>query len=119
MSVYFSKLDQAKYLGHLEMVNIFLRALKRAEIPVIFSQGFHPKPKISFDDPLPIGIESEQEFFTLSVPGFVRPEDVIRRLNAHLPDGLAINSCQLASKKSGQQAATAHTYRGYPAGRQI
>jgi radical SAM-linked protein len=92
------------------MVNVFLRALKRAEIPVVFSEGFHPKPKISFDDPLPVGIESEQEQFILSVPGFVRPETVIRRLNAHLPDGLAINSCQLASLKPGNQIPKKHTY---------
>jgi radical SAM family uncharacterized protein/radical SAM-linked protein len=110
LSVYYSRLDQAKYLGHLEMVNVFLRALRRAEIPVVFSQGFHPKPKISFDDPLPIGIESQQEHFTLSVPGFVRPEAVTRRLNAHLPDGLTINSCQLASKKPGQRVSKENIY---------
>ena len=110
LAVYFSKLDQAKYLGHLELVNVFLRALKRAEIPVVFSQGFHPKPKVSFDDPLPIGIESEQERFTLSVPDYVRPQSVVRRLNDHLPEGLAVKSCQITTRKSGQQAATAHTY---------
>jgi radical SAM-linked protein len=110
LSVYYSKLDQAKYLGHLEMVNVFFRALKRAEIPVLFSQGFHPKPKISFDDPLPVGIESRQEHFKLSVLDFVRPEAVTQRLNAHLPDGLVINSCQLAPQKSVRQAPKANTY---------
>ena len=110
LSVYYAKLDQAKYLGHLEMVNVFLRALKRADIPVVFSQGFHPKPKISFDDPLPVGIESQQEHFTLSVSGFVRPEVVTRRLNAHLPDGLVINSCQFVSSIKGHQAPTENTY---------
>jgi radical SAM-linked protein len=110
LSVGYAKLDQAKYLGHLETVNVFLRALKRAEIPVVFSEGFHPKPKISFDDPLPVGIESQEEQFTLSVPGFVRPETVIRRLNAHLPDGLAINSCQLAALKPGNSVSKKHTY---------
>jgi radical SAM family uncharacterized protein/radical SAM-linked protein len=110
LSVYYSKRDQAKYLGHLEMVNVFFRALKRAEIPVLFSQGFHPKPKISFDDPLPVGIESRQEHFKLSVPGFVHPEAITQRLNAHLPDGLVINSCQLAPQKSVRQAPKANTY---------
>jgi radical SAM family uncharacterized protein/radical SAM-linked protein len=111
LSVYYAKLDQAKYLGHLEVVNVFLRALKRAEVPVVFSQGFHPKPKISFDDPLPVGIESQQEHFTLSVPDFVRPEVVTRRLNAHLPDGLVVNSCQFACKKNGHHAPKSNTYR--------
>ena len=111
LSIYYAKLDQAKYLSHLEMVNVFLRALKRAAVPVLYSQGFHPKPKISFDDPLPVGIESQDEHFTLNVPGFVRPEVVIRRLNAHLPDGLDINSCQLVSRKSGHRAPKTNTYR--------
>jgi radical SAM family uncharacterized protein/radical SAM-linked protein len=110
LSVYYSKLDQAKYLGHLEMVNVFIRALKRAEIPVALSQGFHPKPRISFDDPLPLGIESQQEHFTLSVPGFLRPEVVRRRLNNHLPAGLVVNSCQFALKKAGDQAPRENTY---------
>jgi radical SAM family uncharacterized protein/radical SAM-linked protein len=110
LSVGYAKLDQAKYLGHLEMVNVFLRALKRAEIPVVFSEGFHPKPKISFNDPLPIGIESQEEHFTLGVPGFVRPETVIQGLNAHLPNGLAIHSCQLAAPKPKNPVSKKHTY---------
>jgi radical SAM-linked protein len=59
---------------------------------------------------LPVGIESKQEQFILSVPGFVRPETVIRRLNAHLPDGLTINSCQLASLKPGNPTPKKSTY---------
>ena len=110
LSVHYTKLGQAKYIGHLEMVNVFLRALKRAEIPVVFSQGFHPKPKVSFDDPLPIGIESQQEHFTLTVPGFVRPEIVTRRLNSQLPEGLAVVSCQIASDKRGHPAPKENTY---------
>jgi len=92
--VFYSKQGQAKYFGHLELVNIFLRAFKRAQIPIKYSQGFHPKPKISFDDPLPIGIESEQERFTLSVADIVNPETITQQLNANLPAGLVINSCQ-------------------------
>jgi hypothetical protein len=56
LSVFYAKQDAAKYFGHLELVNIFLRALKRADIEVKFSEGFHPKPKVSFDNPLPVGI---------------------------------------------------------------
>ena len=111
LNVYFSKLDQAKYFGHLELVNIFLRALKRAQIPVKYSQGFHPKPKISFDDPLPIGIESHQEHFTLAVADFVQPDAVLQGLNTHLPRGLHIHDCRLAPLKSGTQMAKSSVYR--------
>ena len=100
LKVYYSKLERAKYFGHLEMANIFLRALKRAKIPVKYSQGFHPKPKISFDDPLPIGIESHQEHFILAVADSVKPNAVLDGLNAHLPEGLHIHDCRLAPLKS-------------------
>jgi radical SAM family uncharacterized protein/radical SAM-linked protein len=111
LNVYYSKLDQAKYFGHLELVNIFLRALKRAEIPLKYSQGFHPKPKISFDDPLPIGIESHQEHFTLAVADFVKPDAVLQGLNTHLPEGLLIHDCRLAPLKSGAHTAKSSAYQ--------
>ncbi|UCD80511.1 MAG: TIGR03960 family B12-binding radical SAM protein [Desulfobacterales bacterium] len=111
MCVSYAKHGRAKYFGHLEMVNIFLRALKRAKIPVKFTQGYHPKPKISFDDPLPIGIESEQEHFMISLPVQVEPETVTHRLNLHLPEGLAINSSQIVSSSIGCQSPAARTYR--------
>ena len=98
--VFYTKLDRARYFGHLELVNIFRRALKRAGIAVRFSEGFHPKPKISFDDPLPVGIESQQERFMITVPDDIRPQDVKATLNEHLPAGLEIIHCQLAPQKA-------------------
>ncbi len=58
IKVSYAKQDQAKYFGHLELVKIFSRAIRRAKIPVKFSEGFHPKPKISFEDTLPLGLDS-------------------------------------------------------------
>ena len=96
----FSKLDQAKYFGHLEMVKIFSRAIRRAGIPVKYSEGFHPKPLISFEDALPIGMESLNEIFYLAVHGNVEPQTIINGLNLHLPKGLRILGCHLAPAKS-------------------
>ena len=111
LNVYYAKRGQAKYFGHLELVNIFLRALKRAEIPVKYSQGFHPKPIISFDDPLPIGIESHQEHFTLAVADFVKPDAVLQGLNTHLPDGLRVHGCRLAPLKPRAHRAKSSVYQ--------
>jgi radical SAM family uncharacterized protein/radical SAM-linked protein len=99
LSVFYAKQDAAKYFGHLELVNIFLRALKRADIEIKFSEGFHPKPKVSFDNPLPVGIESLKERFIVTVPDHIRPQAVMDGLNAHLPAGLEITHCQLAPQK--------------------
>jgi len=111
LNVYYAKLDQAKYFGHLELVNIFLRALKRARIPLKYSQGFHPKPKIAFDDPLPIGIESHREHFTLAVADFVKPDIIVQKLNTHLPEGLHIHDCRLAPLKSRIRASKSSVYQ--------
>lgn len=100
LAVFYTKMDGARYFGHLELVNIFQRALKRAGVAVRFSEGFHPKPKISFDNPLPVGIESQQEQFVITVPDTIRPRDLKVALNEQLPDGLEIIHCQLAPKKT-------------------
>jgi radical SAM-linked protein len=88
-----------------------LRALKRAEIPVKFSEGFHPKPKVSFDNPLPVGIASLQERFVVTVPVDVRPQTVKDRLNAHLPEAIAITHCELATHTDNTAAAEFTHYR--------
>lgn len=110
LKISFSKRGQAKYFGHLEQVKIFLRAIQRAGIPVKFSAGFHPKPKISFEDPLPIGLESLNEIFYLSVRGDVKPKNIIDRLNKHLPRGLSVFHCQLAPAKSLCKASMSSNY---------
>jgi radical SAM-linked protein len=111
MILSYSKRGAAKYYGHLELVNIFLRALKRAGIPVKFTEGFHPKPKVSFDDPLPIGLESENEKFSLSVPVDIRRQDIVEGLNAHLPSGLRVQSEELAARWSDKNTPKANKYR--------
>jgi radical SAM family uncharacterized protein/radical SAM-linked protein len=103
ITVHYSRTGQARFFGHLELVNILLRAIRRARIPVAYSQGFHPMPKISFDDPLPLGYESLGESFRMRVPGHVRPEMVMAGLNPQLPEGIRITDCRMESprKKGG------------------
>ena len=111
LTLSYSKMDQAKYYGHLEMVNIFLRALKRAGIPVKFSEGFHPKPKVSFDNPLPLGLESKNEKLTLTVPVSVQRDSVIDGLNSNLPSGLRIFPFNDLTQNSHKNDPAANTYQ--------
>jgi radical SAM family uncharacterized protein/radical SAM-linked protein len=108
--VSFSKLDQAKYFGHLELVKIIIRAFRRARIPVKFSEGFHPKPVISFEDPLPIGLESLNEKFYVFVNGNIQTQTIIEGLNQHFPKGLRIIDCQLAPIKALRNTFSPPTY---------
>lgn len=78
-----------KYLSQLELYSLLTRALRMAEIPFVISKGFHPKPEISFGPSLPVGVESEKEYFDLKIYGDLR-KDYIERLNKVLPEGLKI-----------------------------
>jgi radical SAM family uncharacterized protein/radical SAM-linked protein len=93
IQVHYSKTGPARFFGHLELVNIFLRALRRAGIPVKFSEGFHPKPRVAFDNPLPTGFESDDERMVITVPCGVSASELLEGLNPQLPEGLVIQRC--------------------------
>jgi radical SAM family uncharacterized protein/radical SAM-linked protein len=93
IQVSYSKMGPARFFGHLELANLFLRALRRADIPVKYSEGFHPKPKVAFDDPLPTGFESEEERMVVTVAADLAPRRLLDGLNAALPDGLRVHAC--------------------------
>jgi len=110
LKVSYSKLNQAKYFGHIELAKILSRAIRRAEISVKFSEGFHPKPKISFVEALPIGLESQEECFYVFVSNDVRIESIKKRLNKQLPSGLRILDCMIAPIKSDRSPLLTATY---------
>jgi radical SAM family uncharacterized protein/radical SAM-linked protein len=93
IQISYAKIGPARFFGHLELVNIFLRALRRARIPVKFSEGFHPKPRVAFSNPLPTGFESEDERMILAVSRNVAPAELQEALNAQLPEGLHVHGC--------------------------
>ncbi len=95
LRVSFAKLGPAKYFAHLELIKIFSRALRRAQIPLRFSEGFHPAPRISFDSALPVGVESAQEHFTVQVAHDIAPSHIMETVNEQLPDGLTVTDCTL------------------------
>ena len=96
---HFIKVREARFLGHLEMVDVFVRAARRAAIPMRFSEGFHPLPKISFTNPLPVGTESLTEFMDLDLIRYVKAQEFQERLNRELPSGLqVIHAAEMASK---------------------
>ncbi|MBP1712959.1 MAG: Radical domain protein [Deltaproteobacteria bacterium] len=96
----FSKSGQAKYLGHLEMTRLLIRAFRRAQIPLVFSQGFHPLPRVSFGPPLPVGHESRAEYLDAQLQGRFQPDEAAKRINSVLPLGVQILEIQEISLKS-------------------
>ncbi len=92
--VTFTKTGPVRLLGHLEMANIFKRALRRAGVAVHYSQGFHPSPKVVFADTLPLGMESLSERMIITLETPQAPAEVVRRLRPQLPAGLEIVGCE-------------------------
>ena len=84
----FAKFGPAKFLGHLELSQSMIRAFHRAGIPLVFSQGFHPLPRISFGPPIPVGYESWAEFVDYQIKDSLNPEEATSRMNAVFPSGV-------------------------------
>lgn len=84
----FSKTGSARFLSHLELMSAVTRAARRAHLPLRYSQGFHPLPKLSFGPPLPVGMESLEEYLDIELTAPVEPADLLERLNLQMPDGV-------------------------------
>ncbi len=87
----FAKRGSACYLGHLDITAALLRAMAMAELPVLFSQGFHPHPRVSFAVAAPVGMESAAEYGEVLLHDRLRESDsVVTRINSALPDGITL-----------------------------
>ncbi|MBC2711343.1 MAG: TIGR03960 family B12-binding radical SAM protein [Desulfosarcina sp.] len=109
--VNFKKMDAARFLGHLEMVKSFTRSLRRARIPLKYSQGFHPMPKVSFGDTLPMGMQSEDEQMLVTLTESMDPEELIFRLRRQMPNGLEITGCSPYVRKNALELEDNQHYR--------
>ncbi len=96
--IIFSKLDRARFFGHLELATIVERAVKRAGLTVKYSKGFNPSMKLSFENALPLGMESEEETLFIFLEKGSRPQEIKEALNLVLPKGLHVIDCWLHSK---------------------
>lgn len=97
--LFFCKGTNLRFLGHLDMVNIFQRAFTAAHIPVAFTNGFHPHPKIAFGPPLPLGVSGSYEALDVTIS----TDDKINflRANNFLPSGLEIFAFDTLEEKAG------------------
>ena len=103
----------AAYLSHLDMQRTLQRALRRADMPFVYSQGFNPHPLVAFAGALSTGYESEREWFDVRLEGEIIPTDFEARLNEVLPEGMAVSHAMEApenlSTLTGHLAAARYT----------
>lgn len=84
----FSKCGPARYISHLDLVRTFERAIRKAGLPVAFSQGFNPHSIFSFAAPLPVGVVGKKECLEIKLISDVLPEQIHSLFSAVLPEGI-------------------------------
>lgn len=88
----YRKTGALRFVGHLDLVNLFRRAARRAGLPLHHSLGFHPQPSLAFGPPLPLGYEGLGEWLDLGLDAWRDPRDVVGDLNAVLPAGIQLEA---------------------------
>ncbi len=99
--IWHSRKGRSAFLSQLELQAILERCLRRAGLPMTFSQGFHPLPLISFGRALPVSVGSEAEWFAITLRQPLSPEQVLERLQKHLPQGMDM-LCVVPTNKAGR-----------------
>jgi len=95
----FAKKGLMKYISHLDLMRLFMRALRRAEVPVKITEGFHPHPKLSIARALKLGVESDKETAIVSLREFIKPDEFKKRLQSQLPEGIIIQEVGVTCQK--------------------
>jgi radical SAM-linked protein len=82
------------------------RAVRRADIPIAMTEGFNPRPRLSFPLALGVGVEALREIVEMDLAEWVHPTEAQRRLNAQLPDGLRMTECKAISPRDTAQVTS-------------
>jgi radical SAM-linked protein len=90
----FTKKGAMRFISHLDLMRLFMRAMRRADFPLQLSAGFHPHPKLSIKRALKLGLESEHEEASIILKEALKPEEFKGRLQEQLPPGIEIKNVQ-------------------------
>lgn len=81
-----------KFIGHLDIMRYFQKAIRRAEIPIAFTSGYSPHMIMSFANPLGVGLTSDGEYFDIELTEPIASREAVKRLNEQMVDGMEIVS---------------------------
>lgn len=105
--VKFIRGEEVKYISHLDMMKLFERAARRANLPISYSQGFNPHPNMVFGLPLSVGVTSESEYADFELLYPMEPSEFSKLYNGNLPEGLKITDAMNKTTKSNIMATIA------------
>lgn len=102
--LFFKKYGDLKYISHLDLNRLMLRALKRASLPVWYTEGYNPHMYITFALPLSLGYESDYEIMDLRLEKEISFDEIKQRINDVLPEGIEIIKAANQKKKTSDIA---------------
>lgn len=92
--------EEVKYISHLDLMKVFERSLRRANVPIAYSQGFNPHPQMVFGLPLSVGVTSEAEYADFDLAADMTPGLFTEMLNGSLPSGLRMTGAEYLNTRS-------------------
>ena len=96
----FTKQGALRYTGHLDLHRVWERAARRAELPLAYSQGFHPQPKMNMAAALPLGFSSRCEVMDMKLEHDIPLDSLPTRLNKTLPSGLQVTAVETVDERA-------------------
>ena len=97
----FSKIGRVRWTSHRDVARMWERALRRARLPVAYTEGFSPRPKLSFGLALPTGCESKAEYLDVALREPVAPDEVTSNFSSLLPVGVHVVAAQVLPEGAG------------------
>jgi radical SAM-linked protein len=99
----FEKRGEISLISHHDLMRLFERAARRAGLPIAMTEGFNPRPRMSFPLALGVGVEALREIVEMDLSEWVHPTEVQQRLNGQLPAGLRMIECRAISPRDTAQ----------------
>ena len=96
----FAKLGALRYTGHLDLHKLWERAARRAELPLAYSQGFHPQPKMNIAAALPLGFSSRCEVLDMRLEHEILLEGLREKLQGTLPTGIQVTDVESVDERA-------------------
>ena len=100
LRIAYTKVEDARFIAHLDLTRVFERAIRRAGISMSYTEGFNPRPKISFGFALAVGTEGEQEYVDIDLAEELDLREVLGRLQEQLPPGIRLLQGQVLAQGS-------------------
>ncbi|HOA73290.1 MAG TPA: TIGR03936 family radical SAM-associated protein [Phycisphaerae bacterium] len=107
VAIRFAVQDDVRFISHHDMMRLFERALARTQLPVRFSEGFNPRPKLSLPLPRPVGIASTADVLVVEFTGPMDPQEALRQLAAQMPGSVTLEEAWIPPGQRPMQPESA------------